>query len=306
MENITIFFKVIITLFLPPLFVGIINKVKALFGGREGQSVFQLYYDLFKLFNKGIVYSKTTTLIFYYAPIIIFSLIFFSNLVMPCCGFSGILSFNGDFIFIIYILGLIRFFIILSAMDCGSSFEGMGASREAWFSVFGELAFFLSLIVLSSITKENSLYSIFSKLKLSLWTTNSAVLALVVISMFFVLLVEASRVPFDDPNTHLELTMIHEVMILDNSGVDFAFMVYASSLKMWFFASFISNILLPSGELGFSYGFGLYLFSMFLIATIIGIIESTMARIRLLKVPQLLLGSFLIALVAFVFQVFKG
>jgi len=306
MENIIIFLKIVIILFLSPLFLGIINKVKAFFGGREGQSVFQMYYDLFKLFNKGIVYSKTTTLIFRYSPVIIFSLIFFANLIMPSFGMKGLFSFDGDFIFIIYILGLIRFLIILSAMDCGSSFEGMGASREAWFSVFGELSFFISIIVLSSITGEISLYSMFSKLNISLWSTNSAVLALIVISLFFVLLVESSRVPFDDPNTHLELTMIHEVMILDNSGVDFGFMIYASSLKMWFFASFIANILLPSSNYSFLYGFFAYLFSMFFIAVIIGIIESTMAKVRLIKVPQLLLGSFSISLVALVFQVFRG
>jgi formate hydrogenlyase subunit 4 len=217
-----IFFNILIILFFPFIFLGIINKVKALWAGRIGPSIIQPFYDFIKLLKKGEVISATTTFIFKLAPSIILMSIFFAALVVPMASHKSIVSFNGDFIVFAYILALGKFFSITSALDTGSSFEGMGASREATISTLVEPAFFIILSTFSLVSGKLSFAGIFSYLNYNnlIYTL---VIVLCVITFFIMMITESCRVPIDDPNTHLELTMIHEVMILDNSGVDLGF-----------------------------------------------------------------------------------
>ncbi len=306
MENLRILFQILAMLALSPLLFGIINKVKAVFAGRQGRSVFKLYYDIYKLLNRGAVYSNSVTALFKIAPVAILSLTITAALIVPFGGQKGVISFPGDFIFFSYILAMSRFVLILSAMDTASSFEGMGASREAQFAVFSEPVFFMAMITLSKITGQISIYGIFSRLNPSLWVVNAPVLTLLVFSLFILMLCEAARVPFDDPETHLELTMIHEVMILDNSGPDLAYILYASSIKMWIFASFISSIILPRHSDIFWSDCLFYLAGIFLSAVAVAVTESVMARLRLLRVPHFLMAAFSVSVMAFVFQSFKG
>jgi len=293
--------QIILALILAPILLGFINKTKAFFAGRKGQPILQPYHDILKLLQKDYVYSNTTTWIFKLAPAIILASVLTIITMIPTNGNYSLVNFSGDFILILYLLGLSRFFIIISALDTGSSFEGMGASREAFFSTLAEPATFLSLIALAYKTGSFSLSEIFSKISSLTWSINFASLSLIIISLFFVLLVENSRIPFDDPNTHLELTMVHEVMVLDNSGADFAFILYASSLKLWIFASFIINILIPIHNLGFFLNYLIFLAGMIILSCLIGVTESSMARVKFLRSPKLLITSSFMSILALIF-----
>ena len=200
-------------------FTGIIIRTKSVASGRKGPGVFQPVKDVIRLFKKGAVYSETTSFVFRLAPTIYFASVFVAMLVVPFGQSKGIISFNGDFIFFAYILGIGKFFSIIGAMDTGNSFEGMGASREALYSMFAEPAFFILMGSLALLTGFTSFQEIFSALHLG----SSISYALAVMAAFVFLMIamiENSRMPLDDPKTHLELTMVHEVMILDNSGFD--------------------------------------------------------------------------------------
>lgn len=292
-------------LLLAPLLTGIINRVKAFFAGRQGQSVFQLYFDLAKLLDKSVVYSLTSTSFFRLMPLVSLAATLTVAAIIPFGAQSGLISFDGDLILAAYLLALSRFFMILAALDTGSAFEGMGASREAQFAVFAEPVFFMSLITLSRITGGVSLSGIFSSLTPGMWLEATPVLALVAVSLFAVLLAENSRVPFDDPNTHLELTMIHEVMVLDNSGPDLAFVLYSASLKFWILGSLVAALVFPRHSGLFLADSALFVAAMALVAAATGVIESVMARFRLLKVPYALFTAFSLSLMALVFQMVK-
>lgn len=264
--------KFLLLLILPFLFIGIINKTKAIISGRQGASIFQPYFDFFKLMKKGLIISETTSFIFQIAPTINLACVVMAA-VLIC-----IFHFQGDFILFAYVLALGKFFSIISAMDTGSSFEGMGASREASYTSFVEPAFF---IILASICAIGHVYSFESLLKIlsinhKIWLL---IVILAVIAIFLMILIEGSRTPIDDPTTHLELTMIHEAMVLDNSGVDLGFILYSNALKMLLFAALIAMMLTQNSILGL-------IIITFSIAVIIGIIESISARIRLTHIIE--------------------
>ncbi len=268
----------------PILFLGIINRVKALWAGRRGAPLLQAAFEIGKLLRKGEVISKTTSFVFRLSPSLQIAAVIFAALLMPLPGRPALLYFPGDFVLFAYALGLAKFMLVAAAMDTGSSFEGMGASREMTFSTIVEPAFFLLLGSLALITGQTSFTAIFALLNYSAGYS-VLVKALCSISLFIMLLVEGCRVPVDDPNTHLELTMIHEVMILDYSGPDLAFILYASSLKMVLIATLLANVLIPvsAGVAG-----GLLLFAGMLTLTAIGVglVESLIARVRMTHVTQ--------------------
>lgn len=264
--------KMVLLLSLPLLFVGIINKTKAKFAGKKGASIWQPYFDFNKLMNKGEVISETATGIFHYAPVINLGCLIIAALLVT------VIHFEGDFILFSYILALGKVISILGAMDTGSSFEGMGASREASYTSLVEPAFF---IIISSICALNGVYS-FASLAHLFWSKNDIMILIAlatVFALFLIILIEGSRVPVDDPKTHLELTMIHEVMILDNSGVDLAFIQYASALKMMLFTTIITMTITPLSFIG-------YVLISLLVAILIGIVESLCARIRLTHIIE--------------------
>src|ERR1035437_8216058 len=221
--------SILLILFCSLFFTGIILRTRSITSGRKGPSIFQPVKDVARLFKKGAVYSETTSIIFRIAPVISFSSVLMACLVIPFGSFKGIVSFDGDFIFFAYILALGKFFSIISPMDTGSSFEGMGASREALYSMLAEPAFFITIGSLGLLSGYSSFSRIFSSIHYSASSSpvisySLGVLASVV--FLFLGIIENSRVPIDDPKTHLELTMIHEVMILDNSGFDLGLILY--------------------------------------------------------------------------------
>ena len=287
---------------LSPLLLGIINRVKAYFAGRRGQPLLQLYSDLYKLLHKTPVYSRTTTWLFRAGPVISLCAVLCALALLPFAGRKTLLSFDGDFILLIYLLGLGRFFTVLAALDTGSSFEGMGSSREMQFAVFSEPAFFLALAALARVTGANSLTTMFLRLNPASWLAAAPVLVLVTVALFITMLAENSRVPVDDPNTHLELTMIHEVMVLDHSGPELAYILYGAALKLWLFGALIACAVLPRHTGSWFYDGAAFLFMMGLIAAAVGAVESVMARLRLLKVPYLLMGGLIFSVLALLFQ----
>ena len=277
-------------------FTGIIIRTKSIASGRKGPGIFQPMKDIFRLFKKGAVYSKTTSFIFQIAPSIYFASVIMAILVIPFGQYKGIISFDGDFVFFAYVLGTGKFFSIISALDTGSSFEGMGASREALFSMFAEPAFFILMGSLALLTGHTSFQKIFASLHFGSYISYVlGVLATFVLVM--VSLVENSRMPVDDPKTHLELTMVHEVMILDNSGFDLGMILYATNLKFAMYGALIANLFMGSFPLYLTIPifFGIQV----LYAISVGILESFMARFRMNHNAQYILALSSVSLLIF-------
>lgn len=276
---------------LAPLFLGVINRTKAWVAGRRGQPLLQAYYDLWRLLHKGAVYSRTTTWIFRAGPVAGLAAVVAALALMPFAGCPALVFFPGDLVLFAGLLGVMRFGTMIAALDTGSSFEGMGASREAWFGALAEPVLWLSLAVLVRLTGQLGLSSMQTAIGLGAWSASAPELALVAMALFAVFLAENSRIPVDDPNTHLELTMVHEVMVLDHSGPDFAFIQYAAALKHWVLASLLAGVIAPvhTGRAWIDATAGLAAMAALAVAT--GLVESAMARLRLARVPQLLVGA---------------
>lgn len=299
-----IVFHLILILLFAPLLLGIIGKTKALFAGRYGAPFLQPYYDMWKLWRKGMVISETATWIFSTGPVLGFFVPLLAILFVPLGPLAAPLSFTGDMIFILYLLALCRFFTATAALDTGSSFEGMGAAREVTFAALVEPTFLFCLLILVALAGESSIGILFSHAAIiEGWHVASASLGIVCFSLFLVMLTESCRIPFDDPNTHLELTMIHEVMVLDHSGRSFALILHGAAMKLFFFGALMSAIAFPwrTGMLWLD--LVLFLLSLGILAVVIGIVESTMARLRLIRIPQVLIGNMAISIVAFVLLV---
>src|SRR5437764_14792832 len=276
---------------LPPLLVGIIAKTKALFAGRVGPPVLQPYYDLLKLAQKGSVFSTTTTWVFLAGPVVGLVTAALAVLMIPLGSSDAPLSFTGDLILLAYLLGLGRFFTAAAALDTGSAFEGMGAAREVTFACLAEPAFFLGLLVLAKLSGSLQLSGMFGGALATHWVSAGASLALVLLSWGIILLAENSRVPFDDPNTHLELTMIHEVMVLDHSGPAFGMILYGAALKLFVFAALIVRLAVPM-ETGYVWlNWGMLVAAMLAMAVLIGVVDSVMALLRMLALPSLLIAA---------------
>lgn len=282
-----------IALLTAPLFPGMILKVKAFFAGKQGPPLLIKYYTLIKLLQKGSVYSTSSTFVFKLGPIVSFASSLAVLLFFPLAGTAPLISFHGDVIVLFYMLAIGRFFTVVAAMDTASPFEGMGAAREAFFSMIAELTIFTVLILFSRISGALSLGEYFSgQQPISLVGSSGALLLLVIFSMFMVLLVENSRVPVDDPATHLELTMIHEVMILDHSGPDLALIELGAFYKLYFYAAFIASLFFPLASLNPVIGWLAFTVLLIVIYGAVGLIESIMARFRMHLVPKFILTSF--------------
>ncbi len=288
-----------LAIFLAPLYSALILKVKAFFGGKKGPPLLINYFTLSKLFKKGSVYSTSTTFIFKLGPMVSLSTAVTVLMFLPIAGQPPMFSFNGDIILLLYLFGLGRFFTIAAAMDTASPFEGMGAAREAYFPIICEATLFMILILFTILTGQLNLAAYFSSGQpLMLWQTAGSPLFFVVIAFFIVLLTENSRVPVDDPATHLELTMIHEVMVLDHSGPDFALIELGSFLKLFFYATLVSLLICPISLGNTLADIGLFFCILALVYAAVGVTESVMARYRMDKVPQFVLTSFALAFFA--------
>lgn len=287
-----------LSLALAPFLMGVINRVKAKVAGRHGKPLLQLYFDIFKGLKKGEVVSSITTPVFTLGPVVSLGTVLCALPLLPLGGAPSPLSFSGDFLLAAYMLGLGRFLTMLAALDTGSSFEGMGASREATFGALAEPVLFLILIALVGIAGKAlgqmtpdtlSLSGMLSAAADHLWCPEGTgpELWLAPVIFFILLLTENCRIPVDDPTTHLELTMIHEVMVLDHSGPSLSFIEYGASLKLWFFAALTAGILVPS-TLPVWQQSVFWLACIFAVGILVGLIESVMARLRMQNVPRLL------------------
>ncbi len=286
--------NLIILLIVPFLMIGVIKKTKAFWAGRKGVSVFQPFYDFIRLMKKEAVYSETTSPVFQIAPVIIFSSIIFAALFVPMSTGEPFINIPFGFIIFSYVLGFGKFFSLISALDTGSSFEGMGASREACFSTIVEPAFFIAMGSVAALTKIDG----FDNLKMIMGNSGTygvLIIALLIITLFIMLLIEGCRVPVDDPATHLELTMIHEVMILDNSGVDLGLITWGAAIKMFLFEALIASLLIPAG-LPSLISIPLFLGIIFILAVVVGTVESTMARFRMTHVFEFIFTMSITAL----------
>ena len=288
-------FDLLLALALAPLLPGVVARVKALFAGRQGQPLRQAYFDLAKLLRKGAVYSTTTGWVFRAGPIVSLAAVVAGLLIVPAAARQSLFSFTGDVVLLAYMLAVSRFATVVAALDTGSSFEGMGASREVHFAALAEPALLLGVLALSLKAGSLRLSSL-----LHAASPLAPEVALVAAAFAIVLLVENCRVPFDDPDTHLELTMVHEVMVLDHGGPDLAFVLYGASLRLWLWSALLVGVLLPAplhalplaGVLG-----------VLLVAVGIGVVESTLARVRLLRVPNLIATALVLSAVAFILGV---
>jgi formate hydrogenlyase subunit 4 len=271
-----------------PMLVGLINKQKALLTGRLGAPIWQPYYDLFRLSRKETIYASTASFISRLAPVVSFSAILIAGFMLPIGYMRPLLSFSGDIIVFAYLLGLARFFQILGAMDIGSSFEGMGAAREAAFAVFAEPIYFFTIGSLAFVSGYTSLYEVY----LSIHLDNPSSLVFIIvssISAFFLMVTECSRMPIDDPTTHLELTMIHEVMILDNSGIDLFLYQYSSYIKIMIYGIYEVLFFNPFSLHNQWLGFSLFVILLLLLSTVIAWVETMIARLKIKSIPQYLL-----------------
>jgi formate hydrogenlyase subunit 4 len=275
-----------------PLLPGIIAKVKARVAGRRGPPVLQLYYDLWKLWRKGVVLSRAVSPGHVVGPAVAWVAIVGAGLLLPVVPGGSPLAFRGDALLFVYLLALARFCTASAALDTGSAFEGMGVAREVSFAVINEAALITALLALSVQTGSVSLSTMLVP------PAAGAGSALLAAGLFGVLLAENCRVPFDDPNTHLELTMIHEAMVLDHSGPPLAAIQHGAALKLLLFSVLLAKSVLAVGALSPPAAAGALAVAVLVITVTVGLFESLLARTAFRRVPLLLTTSFLLCLFA--------
>jgi formate hydrogenlyase subunit 4 len=287
-------------LLLAPLLVALVNRTKAFVAGRRGPPLLQPYRDIIKGLRRGAVYGEATTALFRLGPVVNLAAVAMALFIVPFGGFGAAVGFSGDLIVLAGLLALGRFMTVVAALDTGSSFEGMGASREAHFAALVEPALLLALATLARVTGAMSLGPMYAAIDVAAWAHALPTLALAALTLIVLELVENSRIPVDDPTTHLELTMIHEVMVLDHSGPDFAFIQYAAALKLWLIGALFVGLVVPlHGGLWWLSG-AAALTGMAALTVVIGVIESAMARYRMVHVPQFIVGAATLSAVAFI------
>lgn len=276
---------------LAPLLPGLAVRTKSLIAGRRGPPVLQLYADLAKLLRKGAVYSSTTSAVFPLAPVVLAGTTVVAAALLPLDGRAAPVAFVGDVVAFGGLLALGRFALVLAAMDTGSSFEGMGASREVAFAGLVEPGLFLCFAALAVATSSYSLTGMLGEPLARVWVSAAPALVLIGASLFVLTLAENGRVPVDDPATHLELTMIHEVMVLDHGGPDLALVLYAGSVKLALFGAMVVTVLVPRAGLPPAGSVLVLVVGLGVVAAAVGVVESVMARLRLTRVPQFLVAA---------------
>lgn len=302
-----IFIWIIQLIFVPvvsPLCIGIIKKIKAKLQNRQGASIFQPYKDLWKLLHKDEIISSDASWIFRYTPFIIFTVTIVVGASIPL--FASFLknSFTSDFLIIIYTLSIGTFFLALAGMDIGSTFGGFGSSREMTLSALAEGGLIFSLLAVVLINGTSNLFTISNN---GIFMYGHYLSILLAFSGFFiVMLAETGRFPYDNPDTHLELTMIHEAMLLEYSGKRLAIMEWASANKLFIFIALGVNLFFPYGiaqstEINaLIIGIAAFIIKIFIFCIVIAIIESSMAKSRFFRLPDLLIISFILNLVAII------
>jgi formate hydrogenlyase subunit 4 len=300
--------QLVMLLALSPFIIGLIRKVKARLQCRQGAGVLQPYADLAKLFHKQPVISSTTSWIFPATPYIVFASTLAAGLLVPIFVSQNPFNFAGNVIALVYLLALGTFFLILAGLDAGSTFGGMGSSREAILATLAEPAMMLSIFAIALTAGSTNLSTIVHKTALMEGIITAPPPHLMALVAFFVVvLAETGRVPVDNPATHLELTMIHEAMLLEYSGRYLALLEWAAGIKLVVFLSVIANVFAPWGiatsvtPASVAIGMIVYVVKVSTLALLIGMIESMFAKLRLFRVPELLGAAFILSLLALVF-----
>jgi formate hydrogenlyase subunit 4 len=292
--------SVLLALTLAPLLLGVTNRAKAAMAGRVGPPLLQPYHDLVKLLRKGAVYSRATTWVFCAGPVVAFAGAVVATVLVPFGSGRALVTFPGDLLLFVYVLALGRFFTAIAALDTGSSFEGMGASREVAYASLAEPALLLALAAIARTTGSMSLSGMVGGVTGGAWAHAAPPLALAAAAILVVFLAENGRIPVDDPATHLELTMIHEVMVLDHGGPDLAMILYGAALKLWLLGALLVGLVVPvhTGDPWIDTGAATA--GMVALAVVVGLVESQMARLRLVHVPNLLVGATVLSVLALI------
>lgn len=288
-----------------PLVRGVIARTKAIIQRRHGASVWRPYVDLLKLFRKEDLVPTTASPLFRLAPIVLFAVTVTVAAFVPVLHGSALLGVAGDFILLAYLLAIGRFCLMLGAMDGGSSFGGMGASREALVSTLAEAPLLLALTAVAVLARSGSLAGMVqASLRHGLFQL-SAVHALAFGALAIVALAETGRIPVDNPTTHLELTMIHEGMVLEYSGPSLALIEWAAAIKLSVVIALLVGLFVPSGmaftALGLPSALIAFLLKVALAACAIAVIESSVAKLRMYLVPDFLGVASALAILAVVF-----
>ena len=299
----------LIVLAVAPLFVSLIKKVKARTQGRSGPSVFQTYFTLAKLLKKEVIYSPNSSRIMRVAPIVTMAALLVAALFVPLVFVPEAAGGIGNIILFLYLLALAKFFMALAGLDAGSSFGGMGSSREMSISAIIEPTTIIVFAALVFVFKSLNIFDMFSS-SAAAGTLSTPVLILIGISLFIILIVETSRIPVDNPETHLELTMIHEGMILEQSGRNLALMELASAIKLTLLMALLINLVVPFGLMttftlaGLAFAAVLFVVKGSILAGIIGLFESSTAKMRFFRLPSLFAMAFFFSTLIIIIEVF--
>ena len=296
-------------LLVAPLFVSIIKKVKAWAQGRSGPSVFQTYFTLAKLLKKETVYSSHSSWVMRVTPYVSIAAVLVAALFVPLVFVPEPVGGIGNIILLLYLLALARFFMALSGLDAGSSFGGMGSSREMSISAIIEPTTIIVFAALVFVFKSLNVFDMFAA-SAAAGAPATPTLILLGISLFIILVVETSRIPVDNPETHLELTMIHEGMILEQSGKNLALMELSAAVKLTLLMALLINLIVPFG-LTTTLAFGaiavaavLFILKATVLAGIIGLFESSMAKMRFFRLPSLFAMAFFFSTLIIIIEVF--
>jgi formate hydrogenlyase subunit 4 len=305
-------FQLLLVLAFAPLITGIIRKMKARFQRRRGASILQPYYDLAKLMRKEVVVSPVASWLFHCTPYLVFTSTLVIALLVPTVVTPVPLHWIGDIITVVYLFALGRFFIALVGLDTASAFGGLGSSREMSIASIIEPAMMLAIFTAAVTAGSTNLSTIVDRLS----STPAAMLnpahLLAFAGLFIVTLAETGRIPVDNPATHLELTMIHEAMILEYSGRYLAFIEWASQMKLVLFLALMSNMFFPIGMAttwspgALAIGGVAFLVKVTGLAIIVAVVESTNAKLRLFRVPELLMVAFILSLLSLILYFIVG
>lgn len=306
--------QILVILLAAPLVNGIVNKIKALTQKRKGASVFQMYFDLFKLLRKTSVVSDVSSWIFKATPYVVFSTALAAALLVPVSAKLMPAELPGDIIMFVSILALGRFFMMLSALDTASTFGGMGSSREAMISSLIEPSIMVGMFTVGLISSSTSLPQILLSAGSAGTPLGSPVYILVFLALLIILIAETARIPVDDPSTHLELTMVHEAMILEYSGRQLALMEYGAAIKQLAFITLLVNVFIPLDQLIAITGAGaialsllVYLAKVIVLTVVMAIVEVNTVKFRIFSVPNLAALAFVLSILGFLqYFVFGG
>lgn len=305
MENsISVVIQTVLVLLIAPLFAGVVRKIKALSQKRIGMPLLQGYFDLIKLFRKGTVISSNASWITPVAPAVVFAASLYAAVSVPYLAGSGPHPLGDDLILVIYTLALARIFMTLAGMDAASTFGGMGSSRDYMVAALFEPALLVAVLTLGVITGTTSAQGIQAWMAAGAHPGIQPGMILLGAAVFVVLIAETSRIPVDDPSTHLELTMVHEAMLLDYSGPHLALLEWAASLKQLFLIALLVNLFLPGGPglipaAGAAAPLVIFLIKGLLIALGMGIWEAATVKLRLFSISNLAAASFMLAFIGF-------